>query len=77
MFLDIITAAILVICAARGVIKGIRICFFNALGWIGAFIASIFLTRPLASFYLKDGSERLSAIYYLQGLIRLSGPLIM
>lgn len=54
MFLDIITAAILVICAARGLSKGFVSAFFNALGWIGAFIASIFLTRPLASF-LSEG----------------------
>lgn len=50
MFLDVITAAILIICAARGLSKGFVYAFFNTLGWIGAFIVSIFLTRPLASF---------------------------
>lgn len=50
MFLDIITVLILIVCAARGLSKGFVYAFFNTLGWIGAFILSIFFTRPLASF---------------------------
>lgn len=54
MVLDIITAAILVICAAKGLSRGFVRAFLNTLCWLIAFVTTIFLTRPLSSL-MMDG----------------------